>query len=360
MSLVKRPNSRFWYVQFQINHVTVVRSTRTTDRRIAEKVALRVRADAHAEIVLGRRNPMTLEHALDRFVGSRAGTPNHPNLVSHRNTLLTLMRGSLPLSAITSSILEDYCRRRAADGVLPQTIKHGLNCLMGALRKAKKDGYQCPDIQCPSIKIANKMVRYLSVEEESRLLIALEPTRDCKGLSSASFRSADRLGWMQDNYDLVVMLLDTGARYGEIANIGWKQIDLPNRSIRLWRSKVQNESIVFMTDRVVGIVHRRLAQSQGPFVFSNKQGGARGYSATAIRKALRRAGLADCTIHTLRHTHATRLIQNGLNVYEVKAVLGHTDIKTTMRYAHLEQTAVTMRARDVINKLTIDRNSDDR
>ena len=90
MSLVKRPNSRFWYVQFQINHVTVVRSTRTTDRRIAEKVALRVRADAHAEIVLGRRNPMTLEHALDRFVGSRAGPPNHPNLVSHRNTLLTL------------------------------------------------------------------------------------------------------------------------------------------------------------------------------------------------------------------------------------------------------------------------------
>ena len=71
----------------------------------------------------------------------------------------------------------------------------------------------------------------------------------------------------------------------------------------------------------------------------------------AIRKALRRAGLADCTIHTLRHTHATRLVQNGLTVYEVKSVLGHTDIRTTMRYAHLEQAAVTLKARDVINRL---------
>jgi len=71
----------------------------------------------------------------------------------------------------------------------------------------------------------------------------------------------------------------------------------------------------------------------------------------AIRKAFKRAGLTDCTIHTLRHTHASRLIQNGLSVYEVRAVLGHTDIKTTMRYAHLEQVSVTQKARDVINRL---------
>jgi site-specific recombinase XerD len=53
----------------------------------------------------------------------------------------------------------------------------------------------------------------------------------------------------------------------------------------------------------------------------------------------------------LRHTHATRLIQNGLNLYEVKEILGHADIKTTMRYAHIEQAQVSLKARDVINKL---------
>lgn len=65
----------------------------------------------------------------------------------------------------------------------------------------------------------------------------------------------------------------------------------------------------------------------------------------------RKPGLNDCTIHTLRHTHATRLIQNGMSVYEVKEILGHSDIKTTMRYAHLEQRDVSSRARDVINKI---------
>ena len=88
-------------------------------------------------------------------------------------------------------------------------------------------------------------------------------------------------------------------------------------------------------------------------------GGPSGYSVVAIRKAFNRAGLGDCTIHTLRHTHATRLIQNGLSVYEVRSVLGHADIKTTLRYAHLEQAAVTQKARDVINAL-VEQRSDAR
>ena len=56
-------------------------------------------------------------------------------------------------------------------------------------------------------------------------------------------------------------------------------------------------------------------------------------------------------MHTLRHTLASRLIQNGMSVYEVREILGHSDIKTTMRYAHLEQRQVTSKARDVINQL---------
>ena len=156
---------------------------------------------------------------------------------------------------------------------------------------------------------------------------------------------------MQDNYDLIVLLLDTGARYSEIANIQWSQINLAERTISLWRSKVSNESIIFMTDRVHDILTRRSCSPSRLHVFTNKAGAARGYSSVGIRKAFSRADLHDCTIYTLRHTHASRLIQNGLSVYEVRAVLGHTDIRTTMRYAHLEQVWVTQKARDVINRL---------
>ena len=351
MSLVRRGNSKFWYVQFQINHRTIVRSTRTTDRRAALAVAVRIRAEVHDEIVLGRKKPLTLEEALVRFLNSKAGSPNDRNLASHKSVILRLISGSTLTSSLSQSDLDQFVRRRVDEGSAPQTIKHGLSCLLAALRKARTDGFDSPSLQLPKLKISNKMVRYLSLPEERMLINALDPMRLTQGLPPHDRRSIERQGWLQDNQDLVIMLLDTGARYGEIANIAWKQIDLRNRSINLWRPKVQNESVIFMTDRVVEILTRRLQSRQTEYVFSNKKGGPRGYSAIAIRKALRRTGLADCTIHTLRHTHATRLIQNGLNVYEVKAVLGHSDVRTTMRYAHLEQAVVTQKARDVINRL---------
>jgi site-specific recombinase XerD len=106
-----------------------------------------------------------------------------------------------------------------------------------------------------------------------------------------------------------------------------------------------------MTDRVFEVLSRRDATKASSYVFCNRNGDARGYSAMLIRKAIQRAGLRDCRIHTLRHTHASRLIQNGMSVYEVKEILGHSDIKTTLRYAHLESRQVTSKARDVINHL---------
>jgi site-specific recombinase XerD len=53
-----------------------------------------------------------------------------------------------------------------------------------------------------------------------------------------------------------------------------------------------------------------------------------------VRKA---AGLADVRLHDLRHSFASILINNGRSLYEVQHLLGHTQIKTTERYAHLQQ-----------------------
>ncbi|MCD2183661.1 tyrosine-type recombinase/integrase [Rhizobium sp. GN54] len=351
MSLVKRENSKFWYVQFQIDHRTIIRSTRTTDRKAAEQVAVKIRAEVHAEIILGKKEQITLETALRRFANTKTGTANYRNLVSQMRIILAAIDCSVLLVKVTSETLEQFRQARLSQGCGPQTIKHGLNFLMGAIRLARKDGFDCQQVEPPSVRIGNSRVRYLNVEEERRLLRELDPSRETNGLSPEPERRADRQKWMQDNFDLVLMLIDTGARYSEIANIRWKDIDLETGTIRLWRSKVQNESVIFMTDRVVSILQRRLSERDGETVFTNKAGDARGYSAIAIRKAFRRAGLHDCTIHTLRHTHATRLVQNGLTIQEVKSVLGHTDIRTTMRYAHLEQATVTRKARDIFNAL---------
>jgi integrase len=247
--------------------------------------------------------------------------------------------------------MERLKRDRYKEGCGPATLKHTYNLIRGAWKYAKRVGYQVSDFEFPQVSLPKPRLRYLSVEEERRLLKELDPRREDVGLQPYGERTPELTRFQQDAYDLVILLLDTGARYSEAADLEWRQIDLDDRSIQLWRPKVENESVLYMTDRVYRVLVQRQRETDSSYVFTNKKGEKRGYSTSAIRKAFRRAGLDDCTIHTLRHTLATRLIQNGMSIYEVKEILGHADIKTTMRYAHLEQRDVSSKARDVINGL---------
>lgn len=350
MTLVKRSNSPYWYAQFQIDQKTFIRSTKTTDRRVAERIETKFRAEAHEELVLGKRKAITIGEALDRYLSTREGTPNYPNLVSKRKTLLRFFKAKTLAIRITNSDLENFKHARLAEGVSAQTIKHGLNGLLGALRHAKKLGFDVPELQPPTLKLSLGRLRYLSFEEERQLLDELDPNRLSNGLAGIDDRNTEMRRAQQDNYDLVVFLLDTGARYSEIAGLAWDQIDLIEGSLKLWRNKVQNESILFLSRRVLDLLKRRRAGSNSAHVFTAKDGKVRGYNVIALRKAFNRAGLFDCTVHTLRHTHATRLIQHGMSIYEVRSILGHADIRTTMRYAHLEQRSVTQKARDLVDE----------
>ncbi|PTU27722.1 tyrosine-type recombinase/integrase [Stenotrophobium rhamnosiphilum] len=351
MTLIKRKNSQFWYVQFQMHGRTYIRSSKTSDKRIAAKVEGDWKAKVHAQRYLGHQERITLKAAMLDFCESKIGTANHRNLMIQMRNVSRLMPIGKYLDELTSADLERFKRDRQLDGVGGQSIKHGFLLIGGAIKRAKKLGYLAGEFHIPEVALAKHPLRYLTKNEEIRLLAELDPRREGNGLRSFNERSDTIKREMQDAYDLVVLLLDTGARYSEIANIGWSRIDLLSRTIQLWRPKVRNETTLFMTERVYAVLARRLASKAGEHVFSNKQGGPRGYASIAIRKAIRRAGLTGVRIHTLRHTHASRLVQNGMSVYEVREILGHTDIKTTMRYAHLEQRDVASKARDVMNRL---------
>jgi integrase len=351
VSIIKRNNSSVWYIQFQYNGKPYIKSSKTTDKKAATQMETDWKSKLHAEQHLGQKERITLKAAMAQFAESKVGTPNHRGLHSAIRIVTRLMATGKPLDEVTSHDLERFKRDRMNEGTSGQTIRHNLNLVRGAWKHAAKLGYRVGELNFPEVKVGKAPLKYLSDEDEKKLLACLEPQRYAKRLPPWEERDPEIKRMMQDAYDLVVMLLDTGARYSEIANIEWTRIDMEERTIHLWRPKVQNEAILYMTDRVFSILERRKQSATGQYVFRNKKGGPRGYSGAAIRKALRKAGLDDCKIHTLRHTHASRLIQNGMSVYEVREVLGHTDIKTTMRYAHLETRQVTSKARDVINRL---------
>lgn len=351
MSILKRGNSKFWYIQFQMNGKTYIRSSRTTDKKVAEQLERDWRSQLHAQQFLGAKEPITIRDALEQFCESKKGTPNHVNLRGHTRYLNRVFRTQRKMCDVTSEDLEWLKKKRLEDGYSPATLKHTLNLYRGAWKLARRLGYQVSELEFPTVRLPKNRLRFLSVDEERRLLTELDPNREGFGLKPLEERSEQLKQQLQDNLDLVILLLDTGARYSEIAGLEWVSINLSDRTISLWRPKVQNESILYMTDRVYRVLTRRNPVKTSQYVFTNSKGEKRGYSTVSIRRAFRRAGLSDCTIHTLRHTHASRLIQNGINIYEVKEILGHADIKTTMRYAHLETRDVLARARDVIDQL---------
>jgi integrase len=351
MGILKRNNSPYWYVQFQQNGKTFIRSTKTADKKLAQQLEAKWRNDLIRSEYLGIKPSIRLDACIKQCLDYKSHLANIYNIARHGEVIKKRIAGNPYIHQITNRDVEKIHLGMKKEGYSLQTIKHILLMFKQSIDYSKKLGYNSPTLDYPKIALPKHKLRYLSVEEEKRLLEAIDPRRPIKYKKQFEERNAEFNKTQIDHYDLVVMLLDTGARFSEIATLPWEAINFEERSIRLWRPKVRNESILYMTDRVYSVLNRRIQNRTSHYVFSNQKGGSLNYTSHSFANMFKRAGLEGVTIHTLRHTHASRLVQLGLTIYDVKEVLGHSNIQTTMRYAHLERRDVTRRAKNVINAL---------
>jgi integrase len=352
MSVFKRNSVGNYYIQFNFNGKTYCKSSKTTNKRTAERMERDWREELHRIDELGERPRITLREAFENFkVEVKNGSASRYTK-TNINTVAERMNIDIYVDEIRDWNLTKYKAGREKEGIAAQTIKHNFQIIRNAVNWAKNNGYLTKELTFPKLKIPKHRLRYLSMEEERRLLQDLDPKRKRPYRPDYEFRPAEENRCYQDNYDLVIGLLDTGARYSELANIQWSAIDIENGAINLWRPKVRNESIVYMTTRLRKIFKRRFKNRlSDEYVFTNSSGQPRGYQAKGIRSAIKRAGINDFKIHDLRHTCASRLVQAGLSLYEVANILGHTDISTTQIYAHLERKDISAKARDVLENL---------
>ncbi|MGR9087951.1 MAG: tyrosine-type recombinase/integrase, partial [Gammaproteobacteria bacterium] len=244
------------------------------------------------------------------------------------------------------------------------TIKHEIQTLRSAVQLAKELGYKInSEINWPSKELKTKKgrLRFLTLDEEQRLLKELGPNRHDKGMVPPSERTPELQRQMQDNYDLVIALLDTGMRYDEMAKLPWSLVDMESGIIRIYRNKVDSADTFYMTCRLKEVMLRRYENrtAKSRYVFESRDGEPRGYVYQGIKKAIDRAGLNDpdvvsekggkVTIHTLRHTFASRLVQNGVSLAKVSKLLGHASITTTEIYAHLATNEASEEAIRILN-----------
>jgi len=331
--------------------------------------------------VLGEVKPIALENALERYKRSKEGTPNYKNIVGCGNKLLgfktepktgqridvsRLVSPNTAIHEITDKDIRALVTARKGEKASHWTIKHELQTLRAAIHLARDLGYHVNlHINWPTkdLKTKRGRLRFLTKEEELRLLAELDPNRGGRGLAPVEERQPNQLSQMQDNYDFVIALLDTGMRYDEMAKLPWSAVDSRTGIIRIYRNKVDLADTFHMTDRLKEVMSRRFSkrQPQARYVFESQNGGPRGYTVQGIRKAIDRAGLNDLdvakekggkvTIHTLRHTFASRLVQAGVSLVKVSKLLGHSSVTTTEIYAHLAPNEVSEEAVEVLNGL---------
>ncbi len=131
-------------------------------------------------------------------------------------------------------------------------------------------------------------------------------------------------------YHYILIALNTGARRSEICNLRWKDVDLRNRTIRLY-GKGSKERTIPITEKLFDYLKTR-EKKEGYVV-----PGARIPNEVAhqFRKYTNDLSLFEFNFHSLRHTYASWLVQNGVNLKIIQELLGHEDISSTMVYAHL-------------------------
>lgn len=141
---------------------------------------------------------------------------------------------------------------------------------------------------------------------------------------------------------LLMLIYSAGLRSSELTNLKIADIDFERKAIHIRRSKYNKDRIVPLSVYMAVGLQKYLALEQPlTWLFNGKQPGS-SYSSKAIawvmREAVSTAGITkSVTVHSLRHSFATHLIEDGLNIITVKDLLGHSKIETTMVYLHIAQ-----------------------
>ena len=190
--------------------------------------------------------------------------------------------------------------------------------------------FRNPTAGIPLLKENNQVERFLSVEEAKALLIAIKASKN---------------PMLQH---IVSMLILTGARKREVLDAKWEDFDMERTSWRIPNTKAGKARIVPLSDTATALLMKLRKKKRSPYAFANpitlKPYKSIYYSWHTARKE---AGLDDVRIHDLRHSFASFLVNAGRSLYEVQTLLGHTQIKTTQRYAHLSTTSLRAASNEV-------------
>ncbi|OGW03020.1 MAG: hypothetical protein A2W77_09420 [Nitrospinae bacterium RIFCSPLOWO2_12_39_16] len=299
----------FW---FSIKHQgkRIQQSFKTPNRKLAEKLYAKVLT----EIIEGRyfetvkARQITVKEMVEKYM-------NKYEKLRDGQTIKKLLPafGHLTLAEVTTEIVSDYMDERLKT-VKPSTVYQELSLFRRMFNIARREWKWVRDnpVADLSFSVGNKNARerWLTPEEEIRLL-----------------QKATNPLWLRP---LLLFALHTGMRRGEILSLKWADVDFTRKTVTVVKSKNGEKRTTPMSKTLYAMLKDQKVRDISGRVFPISVRSLR----EAYGKAVERAELENFTFHDLRHTFATKLVQNGVDLYKVKELLGHKSIIMTMRYSH--------------------------
>lgn len=368
MAIYKPKNSSNWHYRFTSQARIHTGSCFTANKANAVKFEAIQKEKAYARQFLnapGDKDHITVKKAIERYFSDNSHRKIPKTYVVMQTKTLGMKINNrngekLKVFGLEANMLVHELRERDIQNLITgrfrekntaATIIYELVFISQVLKHVKRLGYIGPVIDFAELKKANKLrqskgrLRYLNATEEAGLISALKEdlTNDT---AVTRVQRADML-------DFVILLLDLGCRHGELAALRWEDVNLENKTIRLYRPKVRNESILAMSNRAFDTLIGRCKgkANQEEYVFPGLRGGHKTGGRTCFQGACKRAGIKGVSFHTLRHTFASKLVQAEISLYDVQQLLGHADATTTQRYAHLAPSQSAQRAQTVLNAI---------
>jgi integrase len=327
MTVIKRGNS-FW-VDIGINRrryrkrspANSFKGARNFELFLRNKLARGEQLDAKQE-TRHRFKDIAL-----RWLNIRVKNNNKPSEYKNRQYMLYAsilpQFGSKYIDEITSYSIEQYKSKLLNESKLsPKSINNYLCILSCCLKTAEEWGMlkEIPKIKL--LKIPPQKYDYLTEAETEQLL-----------------RCAEEM-W----YDIILLAVKTGLRFGEIIALKWEDIDFRQNILTVNRNIVRgiecspknNKSrSIPLSNAIKVMLCNRTRISE--YIFHDSKCAPLTYevSYNRLHKICGLAGLRKIGWHTLRHSFASHLTAKRNSIVAIKELMGHSDVKTTMRYAHV-------------------------
>lgn len=295
---------------------------------------------ATREILL---NAPTMSDLCDRYIQEHAEIYKKKSSIESDNRLITnVIKPKIGKLLITVISREDIARIHIAMKNKPSYANKLLALFSKMFNMAEKWGIR----PLHSNPVSN-IDKYPEIVRE-RFLTPNEFMKLSEVLQESEYNRSETPHFIA----LIRLLILTGARLREIMHAKWEWVDYNVQVLRLPDSKT-GKKIIQLSNDAIEILANIPKEENNPYIIAGKIAGRPLINARKPWVRVRdQAGLSDVRIHDLRHSYASVCVEQGMSLQLIGKLLGHTQTRTTERYAHLADHTTKNAANQVSAVLT--------